>query len=292
MAGAGLVGYGVAEAKRYGVREYSVPVMPEGGRPIRVLVVSDFHLRLTNQSLRRFLESLWRETYDVVLATGDFIGGAQSIEECVRLLNGLTARYGRYFVFGSSDYFAPTFKNYFDYFLKIKRHGTRRNPIDRLREGLARQGWKDLTNRNLAGRWDGKPVQITGLDDPYLGWDDKSLLVRDPEAKLAICVVHDPAPYLQAIQAGYDLVVSGHTHGGQVRMPLVGAVVTNSSLPTRFARGLSRIDDGWLFVTPGLGVSKFAPFRFMCPPEASVLNLLPKTSSNRSTAPDPSGRAG
>lgn len=273
LAGAGLVGYGVAEAKRFRVHEYPISALPEGAEPLRILVVSDLHLRRSNLALRQFLESLSSQTYDVVLATGDFLSGSESIADCLRLLNGLKASLGRYFVLGSSDYFSPTFKNYLEYFLKVKRHGTRKNSVDDLRRGLTSEGWTDLTNRNLFADWNGTPVQITGLDDPYLGWDDRKLLVRDSRAAFAMCAVHDPAPYLDAVRAGYDLVVSGHTHGGQVRLPFFGAVVTNSSLPTRYARGLSRVENGWLFVTPGLGVGKFAPFRFMCPPEASVLNL-------------------
>ncbi|MEX0791075.1 MAG: metallophosphoesterase, partial [Actinomycetota bacterium] len=84
------------------------------------------------------------------------------------------------------------------------------------------------------------------------------------------------APYADAFKAGYDLAVAGHTHGCQVRFPFVGAVVTNSTLPTSLAKGLSRVGNCWLFVTPGVGTGKFAPFRFLCPPEASVLTLVPR----------------
>jgi predicted MPP superfamily phosphohydrolase len=89
-------------------------------------------------------------------------------------------------------------------------------------------------------------------------------------------VVHDPAPYQDAAQAGFDLVVAGHTHGGQIRFPLIGAVVTNSTVPRRLALGASWVGRTLLFVTPGLGTGKFAPYRFLCPPEASVLELVPR----------------
>ncbi|MGH7425130.1 MAG: metallophosphoesterase, partial [Candidatus Methylomirabilales bacterium] len=89
-------------------------------------------------------------------------------------------------------------------------------------------------------------------------------------------------PYDAAARAGFDLIVTGHTHGGQVRLPLVGAVVTNSKLPRRYARGLSRIDGAWLQVNPGLGTGKYAPFRFLCPPEASVLELVARGSQGTS----------
>lgn len=286
LAGLALVAHGVSEAKRYRRREYDIPVLAPGATPIRILLVSDLHLAPGNRKLAKFLEGLGHETYDLVFATGDFLSEPESVDPCVRLLNGLHGNAGRFFVLGSSDYFAPTFKTYFEYFLKVRRHGVRRNPTDRFRRALVNDGWTDMTNRSVGAECNGTWIQVTGLDDPYLGWDDRSLLERDPDAGLAVCAVHDPGPYLEAIQAGYDLVISGHTHGGQVRLPFVGAVVTNSTLPTALARGLARIDRasdddsaegaGYLFVTPGLGVSKFAPFRFLCPPEASILNLIPR----------------
>jgi predicted MPP superfamily phosphohydrolase len=114
------------------------------------------------------------------------------------------------------------------------------------------------------------------MDDPFLHRDDRSLLRRNPDAAFAMCVVHDPSPYEDAARAGFDLVVAGHTHGGQIRFPLVGAVVTNSTVPRRLALGASWVGRTLLFVTPGLGTSKFAPYRFLCPPEASVLELVPR----------------
>ena len=80
----------------------------------------------------------------------------------------------------------------------------------------------------------------------------------------------------EAAAAGYDLVFAGHTHGGQVGLPLVGALVTNSALPPRLASGLIRMAGAWLSLSPGLGTSKYAPFRFWCRPTAIWLELRPK----------------
>jgi predicted MPP superfamily phosphohydrolase len=68
-------------------------------------------------------------------------------------------------------------------------------------------------------------------------------------------------------------VVAGHTHGGQVRMPFVGALVTNSRLPRRVASGVFRMGDALVHVSRGLGTNKYAPFRFLCRPEATMLVL-------------------
>lgn len=275
--GVACVIWGLFEAKMYRLRSYDIPLLPAGSKAISILQVSDLHLRPGLKRLEAFMRALHDQTYDVVLATGDLLGDPRSVETCAELLNGLEARLDRCVVFGSSDYYAPVFKNYIDYFLKKKRPRTKKNRTDEFRRLLDPEGWQELNNRTISTLWNGMNVQITGLDDPHLDREDRSLLKRGPDAELALCVVHDPAPYKEAASAHFDLVVSGHTHGGQVRFPLIGAVVTNSSLPTRLARGLNKLNGSWLFVTPGLGTGKFAPFRFMCRPEASVLNLVPRS---------------
>jgi uncharacterized protein len=277
-AAAGVLGlsYGILEARLYRTRTYTIPVLPPGTQNIRILQISDTHLRLGKQRLIRFLESLAEDRYDIVLATGDLLGDPKAVDECLRLLNRLEARIGRYFVFGSSDYYSPVLKSYLDYFLRRRSHGTRKNPIYRFREGLKAAGWQDLNNSIVSVDLAGIHAQISGMDDPWLNRDDRRVLVRDPGVEFAMLVVHDPAPYRDAADAGFDLIIAGHTHGGQVRIPFVGAVVTNSTLPRHLARGLAKIDQAWLFVTPGLGTGKFAPFRFMCPPEASLLVLEPR----------------
>lgn len=268
--------YGLVEAKRFRLNSYTLPVLPPGAKPISILQVSDFHLRTGNRRMIRFLESLASEEYDLVLATGDLLGGPDAVGECLRLLNGLRARTARLFVFGSSDYFAPVLKNYLDYFLNRRRHGTSRNPTGHFREALLAEGWLDMNNHNITLDLNATRTQVTGLDDPYLKRDKRKLLVRDPGAELAMLVVHDPSPYDDAFRAGYDVAIAGHTHGGQVRLPVLGAVVTNSTLPRHLAMGPSMVGGSWLFVTPGVGTGKYAPFRFLCPPEASVIDLVAK----------------
>jgi predicted MPP superfamily phosphohydrolase len=102
--------------------------------------------------------------------------------------------------------------------------------------------------------------------------------------------VHSPdaAPELAAL--GYDLMVFGHTHGGQVRLPMVGALVTNSHVPRRLASGLVRMGKSYAHISPGLGTSKYAPFRFLCRPEATILELGP-AGSTRGRPSSPAARA-
>jgi predicted MPP superfamily phosphohydrolase len=93
-------------------------------------------------------------------------------------------------------------------------------------------------------------------------------------------LTHSPEPLvLDAMAAdGFDLILAGHTHGGQVCVPFAGALVTNCGLDRRMAKGLHRWpgSDAWLHVSAGLGTHPTAPVRFACPPEATVLTLIPR----------------
>jgi predicted MPP superfamily phosphohydrolase len=91
--------------------------------------------------------------------------------------------------------------------------------------------------------------------------------------EFGLAVVHSPDPAPELVALGYDLVLAGHTHGGQVRLPIVGALVTNCSIPNRMARGLFRLGPGHVHISAGLGTSKYAPFRLFCRPEAAFLEL-------------------
>ena len=89
-----------------------------------------------------------------------------------------------------------------------------------------------------------------------------------------LAVAHSPDVAEALADRGYDLIVCGHTHGGQVCLPGFGALVTNSDLPRSMARGVHRLGDSWLHVSAGLGTSMYAPFRLACRPEVCVLELV------------------
>lgn len=274
--GAAGIAYSVGEAHRFHLRTHRLPVLPPGARPLRALQVSDTHLRDASLRLAAFLAELSHEDFDFVFATGDLLGEPAAVERCARLLGGLKGRLGRYYVLGSSDYYAPRLKSPTRYFTKRRKKPTRKNRTGDFLRMLEEQGYEGLTNRTVYPVVDGLSWQITGMDDPFLHRDDRRLLHRAPGAAFALCVVHDPAPYLDIAAGGFDLAIAGHTHGGQVRVPFVDSLVTNSDLPNEYSVGAHWIGDTLLFVTPGLGTSKYAPVRFLSPPEASVLELVPR----------------
>lgn len=274
-AGALVVAYAVLIERRwYRLRRHRLAILPTDTAGLTVLHLSDLHLLRDDEGKRRFLASLPRA--DVVVITGDVLGEPEAVEFAAAALRPVRGRVASLFVLGSNDLYAPRPNNPFRYFVPNDRRrrllGRRGRAQDLVRE-LERDGWVHLRNRKYGRRVDGVPMEIVGLDDPHVHRADLSVAPRTTPDAFGLAVVHspDPAPELAAL--GYDLVVAGHTHGGQIRLPLVGALVTNCSVPTRLARGLARLGGTYLHVSPGLGTSKYAPFRLLCRPEATLLEL-------------------
>lgn len=272
--GALCVAYGaLVERRWYRLVRYRVPILPTGGpEELTVLHLSDLHVTRRSGGLRRFLEGL--PGADMTVVTGDIVGEPEAVEAAARALRAVRGRVASYFVLGSNDYFVPRPLNYFRYFRKgrTRRRG-RRGRAPELIALLATDGWIHLRNVRTVAAMDGLGVEVLGLDDPHIGRQDLRVAPRRHPERFGFAVSHspDPAPELAAL--GYDLMVFGHTHGGQVRMPFVGALVTNSHVPRRMASGLVRLGDAYAHISPGLGTSKYAPFRFLCRPEATLLEL-------------------
>lgn len=292
-AGATCVAYGVlVERHWYRLRRETVPVLERGQPPCRILHLSDFHLLARDPRRQRFLAELAELPVDLVVATGDILGEPAALEVALESLRRFHPRVGAVAVLGSNDYFSPRFKNYFAYFLpgRPRRLPKAHNPWRELVAGLERMGWLVLSNRRARlGE-----LELAGMSDPHIRLDDPTVAASPAGngMRLRIGVVH--SPYQRSLDAfergGYQLVLAGHTHGGQVRLPGIGALVTNCDLPRRQVRGLSRWGSSWLHVSAGLGTSKYAPFRFACRPEASLLELVPTRERSPEAAhpqPDP-----
>ena len=240
-----------------------------------VIHVSDLHFVRGDRRMREFLAGL--PEADVAVLTGDVVGEPEAVEEATAALHPVRGRAASIVVLGSNDYYRPTPINYLRYF-----QGSRRPRVGRLGRGaelieqLTADGWTYLRNERVSTDLDGTPAEIVGLDDAHILRHDLRTAVRSAPDRFGLAVLHspDPAPELAAL--GYELIIAGHTHGGQVRMPIAGALVTNSQLPRRLSAGLIRIGPAFLNISAGLGTSKYAPFRFLCPPEATLLELAPR----------------
>jgi uncharacterized protein len=293
VAGAAVLAWSLAEARSYVLRRVRVPVLEPGERPMRVLHLSDLHLTPGHRAAREWVAGLAALEPDLTVVTGDMIAHADAVPAVVAAFDGLLARPG-VFVLGSNDYHAPTPRNPFRYFTgpsTLDRRPTHLPTEDLVRE-LTGAGWLDLDNARGVLEVDGRTVRFVGVDDPHLRRD------RMPEPEhgrrasgLRLGVSH--APYQRVLDAmtddGADLVLAGHTHGGQVCVPGVGALVTNCDLPTSYAKGLfawaspvpprdgfTAPRSSWVHVSAGVGTSPFTPVRLACRPEATLLTLVPR----------------
>jgi predicted MPP superfamily phosphohydrolase len=275
VSGLAIAAYAILVERRwYRVGRYRLDILPADAGDLTVLHLSDLHLTRRDERLARFLGSLPRAELTVI--TGDILGEPEAVEFAARTLRPARGRLGSVFVLGSNDLYAPRPMNYLRYFVparrRRRRYGRRGRAQDLVR-ALERDGWVHLRNRKYDRRSNGLAMELLGLDDPHIHRSDPRVAPRARGDAFGLAVVHspDPAPELAAL--GYDLVVSGHTHGGQVRLPFIGALVSNCTIPPRLARGLSRVGGAYLHVSPGLGTSKYAPFRLLCRPEATLLEL-------------------
>ena len=265
----------------YQLREATLPVLPAGHRDIRILHFSDLHLTPSRKREISDIKGFASLKPDLVISTGDFLAHHDASFTVLETLNELLPLPG-VFVFGSNDYYAPRMKNPFSYLLKD--HGRRvigdELPIEELRTGLTRRGWKDLNHHRATLKIKDTTIEFRGTDDAHLNRDDYSLVAGLPTpCDLAVGVTH--APYLRILEAmsndELDIIFAGHTHGGQVRLPWVGgskALTTNCDLPTWRARGVTRVQgEPWLNVSAGMGTSPFARIRVASPPEVSLITL-------------------
>jgi predicted MPP superfamily phosphohydrolase len=279
VAGAACVGYGIlVERDWYRLRRERVEALDPGQAPLTVLHLSDLHMTASDARRVAFLERLAAEPVDLVVLTGDMLGEPAGLGPVLDALGRFRPRLGAVAVLGSNDYWAPRFRNPLTYFMgpsSRRDRSSSRNPWRELVEGLEARGWTVLSNR----RGQLGDIELAGLDDPHIRRDDPATAAAangDARPRLRLGVVH--SPYRRALDAfernGYGLLLAGHTHGGQVCLPGVGALVTNCDLPRDRVRGLSRWGSSWLHVSAGLGTSKYAPFRFACRPEASLLTVV------------------
>lgn len=309
-AGGGLIaGLGVGaiawaslvERRMYRLRRAEVPVLAPGAEPIRVLHLSDLHMAPWQLDKQRWVRRLADLKPDLIVDTGDNLGHADGLDALRYAFERFEGIPG-VFVHGSNDYYGPQPKNPAKYFSGPSKIAHKPPTLDTraltsLLEGL---GWLDLNNRAGSFEIRGTHLEFFGVNDPHRHWDKLEVLtgaideLRENDtysektgpdrSTLTIGVAH--APYQRVLNSfvthGAQLIFAGHTHGGQLCVPGFGALVTNCDIPRSQVKGLSlwthALRSAYLDVSAGLGTSIYAPVRFACPPEASLLTLTPGPS--------------
>lgn len=244
--------------------EIVVPRLPPRLDGLRVLHLSDLHLHPGPQVAWQIPGLVAAVPHDLVCYTGDFIDSDDDLPRLARFLAQMPQAAPAYAVLGNHDY-TPYGR------------GQGSNDVPRLRETLTEAGITTLTNEAQPLHEGG--LYLAGVDDPATGRDDLDrALARVPAAACSLLLAHSPDIVLRLGPHRPSAILAGHTHGGQIRLPLVGALLTQSHIPRRLAMGLHAYQGVQLFVSRGVGYSGL-DIRIGCPPEVALLTLRSPVTS-------------
>jgi predicted MPP superfamily phosphohydrolase len=243
------------EPRTFQVEEVSLPLAKvPPGRELRIVHISDLHIRNFHGYYKDVANAIASLSPEVILLTGDYLERNRSIRNVQRFLKMLKAPQGIFAVQGNWEYWA-------------------RVEGENLRRHFAGVGVTLLLNRRHDLTLQGVPVSILGLDYPSTT-DNLLLLQRraDP-SRLNLLLSHVPAFAHESLDDRVDLILCGHTHGGQVRLPFVPPFYL-PRFSGRFVSGLYQVGESGipLYVTRGVGTS-LLPVRFLCRPEITLFRL-------------------
>ncbi|ANE03006.1 metallophosphoesterase [Corynebacterium crudilactis] len=273
--------WGYSELKKFELKTVELPILEpgtlRGKKEFRLLHISDLHMIPGQETKKAWVSALDSLNPDLVINTGDNLSDEKAVPDVLRALGPLMKRPGA-FVFGTNDYWAPRPVNPFGYLLGKKREVSHIDlPWRSMRAAFIEHGWQDANQKRLEFQVGSVRLAISGVDDPHHNLDDYAEIAGSPnvDADLAIALLHAPEPrVLEKFEAdGYQLSLSGHTHGGQLCLPGSRPIVTNCGIDRKRARGLNKFGDMWMHVSNGLGNSKFVPFRLFCRPSATLIKI-------------------
>jgi predicted MPP superfamily phosphohydrolase len=256
---------------------------------LSLLHLSDMHLRGSSAFIVQALERLRERKWDFIFMTGDLIDSDSGIKPAAEALVGLKASSGKYAVLGNHDYLQFKPENILQWFqilfgTPFKNHNPklcRENNIDALISALGEKEVCVLRNQCVSGEMaDGTRYQIFGIDDPSTDRDVPASLYNqvDDEA-LHIVLMHSPQRLSALRPLKPDLVLCGHTHGGQIRIPFWGALTTASDAKRKASSGIVFMDGFRVHISPGMGAGHIFPFRILVPPELTEI-IIEKKPAN------------
>ena len=222
---------------------------------IKIVFASDFHIKpYQKKKLDKIVRMINNESPDLVLSSGDFVAGhlhrsALPVNDIASGLSDVKAKYGFYTTLGNHDGW----------------YGK-----DIVKKALTENNINVLENENVTVKIDNKIIYIAGVEDLITGNPDINKALQNTK-KPVILLTHTPDVF-PSVPNYVNLTLAGHTHGGQVRIPFVGAIFTASDYGERYVKGLIEEDGKKMFVTKGIGVS-ILPFRFNCVPEINVIEF-------------------
>lgn len=233
--------------------------IPKGFNDFKIVQFSDTHIgfQFSLQQLEKLVEKINHENPDIIVFTGDLIDEPQNFtskNELIHILNGLRATVGKYSVFGNHDHGG---------------YGT-----DMIKEIMEQANFTLLNNDNIVIEKDSERLVIAGIDDVMLGKPNlEQALINVKSDDYTILLAHEPDIADRVASYPVDLQLSGHSHGGQVRFPLIGHLYT-PPYAEKYVRGKYTLNDEQmtLYVSTGVGTTRL-PLRFLCQPQFYTFTL-------------------
>jgi len=265
---AGLLAYMVAQAFAVSLTRVRMecPRLPREFDGFRILQFSDLHMSQLGSRERRLHRLTRGLSPDISVLTGDLAAEEVSARELAMVAEDSDAEMGMYAISGNADVRYP------QAWAGVKRV-------------LREEGIEVLENEHRVLTRDGASIVLAGVDDPHTGQDDLPAALRGaPEGTFILLLAHSPAIIIPAIEMGCDVVLSGHTHGGQLVLPGIGPLLTRSGYGQKLSSGLFAgeklrrvigVDPGntQIYISRGIG-SSFLPIRLLCRPEVTLFELV------------------
>jgi predicted MPP superfamily phosphohydrolase len=281
VAGLSLIGIGTyfwasrIESKRYKFEKVKILSGNKCGDKsivLKILHLSDLHLSYDEADKIKFLRTITKDEYDMVVLTGDIFENYTGLQHASSLLAN-KPRLGAYAVLGNHDYYDYNmFHKTFGRIVKKFRHPRLKRDVRPIVDALESNGITVM--RNCAQTLTNAPVHVIGID--YPGIDEKllqELVANAPNNHLILALFHIPHGLDMLANNGIDVAFGGHTHGGQIRIPGIGAIITDSELSRKEASGLIYRGNTAIHISRGLGADPKTNFRLFCPPHATLIEL-------------------
>jgi len=237
-------------------KSLTIPRLDPALDGLSILHLTDFHFtgRIGKEFFREVAMLAGALKPDLIALTGDFVDNADCIDWIPETLGSLTAPHGVYFILGN--------------------HDPRMGQVPRLRRALANAGFTDLAWRCMKLDIKGRPVIVAGNEMPWISpAPDMSNCPTETNGvrPLRLLFAHTPDQLAWARQHDFDLMLAGHTHGGQVCLPLIGPVFCPSRFGPKYAAGVFHEPPTVMHVSRGIAAE--TPSRWFCPPEVALLRL-------------------
>lgn len=279
----GIIGLGILgaswlffiEPRWIEISRYEVKIQKKLAAPLSILHLSDTHFSGRNLFLNKFFDKLSQDTYDIAVITGDIIDCPKGISQCVEALKKIKTRFGFFAVLGNHDYFNYGFLDAFNHNFPYQTYPSRKNDADKLQKELMRINIKVLKNQTEEINVPEEKILIHGLDDPTTGRADVKLIQPNFNPQRANILLTHTVDALQHIEEGnIDVSFSGHSHGGQIRFPGVGAVIAHTTFGRNYAGGLKKLKGVHCCISRGTSSGRFLTPRLFCRPEAIIVKVL------------------